>query len=436
MNKIKSLEFKFIKKGDLIYQDGPVLSHFINSLNQDYLFYWVDCDEKFNKWLVFPVTKKELSEFFIKKLNILNLISNVYTGFVYLIDINDNIQYENIYNCSVGEIPNDYLPSDESFFDEENYESYSIELKKSIEEFLYYEELDSKRSIFSIRIYDEQVINNSIKLQRANKVVSFIREFIRDVAEFTYDKKLSLNKLSFSDEANKYINSCRLPIPQFGSFIFEVKLPTPEEIEVNKKQLSLLEEKDIFTVDKVNNNIINFLRFAVEKIITNPEFKIDDEININRFLSDNKNFISLDVLEKIKNLYSESSIRDMDFILTKNNVNDTVRSSDIADEKIHKLASFINMVEDIYFNEEEINFIGKVVNLKSENIDEDENKVTIYSLNTDTGETIKIESLLSKSDYFKALEAHKKKSDVRIIGKAKRMKTKYKVLELKEFNII
>lgn len=165
MNKIKALEFKFIKKGDLIYQDGPILSHFVNTLNQDYLFYWVDCDEKFNKWLVFPVTKKDLNEFFNKKLQLLNLISNVYTGFVYLIDINNDIEYENIYTCNSNKIQEDYLPSDESFFDEENYEIYSLELRKSIEEFLYYEELDLKRSIFSIRIYDEQVINNSIRLQ-------------------------------------------------------------------------------------------------------------------------------------------------------------------------------------------------------------------------------------------------------------------------------
>ena len=434
MNKIKALEFKFIKKGDLIYQDGPILSHFVNTLNQDYLFYWVDCDEKFNKWLVFPVTKKDLNEFFNKKLQLLNLISNVYTGFVYLIDINNDIEYENIYTCNSNKIQEDYLPSDESFFDEENYEIYSLELRKSIEEFLYYEELDLKRSIFSIRIYDEQVINNSIRLQRANKVVSFIREFIRDVAEFTYEKNVSFSK--FSTEAQRYLNNCLLPIPQHGSFIFDIKLPTPEEVEINSKQLNLLEDKEFFTVDRVNNNIINFLKFAVEKIITNPEFKADNENNIDIFLSENKNFINIDILGKIKSLYAESSIRDMDFILTKNNISEIVKSRDIADEKIHKLGAFIKIIEEICFSEDDINFIGKVVNLKSEDIEEDENQVTIYSLNTDTGETIKIESLLSKSDYFKALEAHKKKSDVRIIGKAKRMKTKYKVLELKEFNII
>lgn len=37
----------------------------------------------------------------------------------------------------------------------------------------------------------------------------------------------------------------------------------------------------------------------------------------------------------------------MDFILTKNNITDTVRSSDIADERIHKLGTFINMIEYI-----------------------------------------------------------------------------------------
>jgi hypothetical protein len=45
---------------DLIYFDGPLLSHFKHPKGDDYLYYWCDCDEQANRWMVLRVTETSI----------------------------------------------------------------------------------------------------------------------------------------------------------------------------------------------------------------------------------------------------------------------------------------------------------------------------------------------------------------------------------------
>ena len=49
--------------------------------------------------------------------------------FVYFIDLDNNLNEEKVFICSTNKIPSDYLPSENSFFDETQYEQYAFELK-------------------------------------------------------------------------------------------------------------------------------------------------------------------------------------------------------------------------------------------------------------------------------------------------------------------
>lgn len=50
MIQLRGIESKFStndlrKVADLIYFDGPFLSHYVSKSGDNYLSYWVDCDE-------------------------------------------------------------------------------------------------------------------------------------------------------------------------------------------------------------------------------------------------------------------------------------------------------------------------------------------------------------------------------------------------------
>lgn len=55
------------KVSDLIYFDGPFLSHYVHKSGDNYLSYWVDCDGEFQRWLVFRVGITSLQKYVDKK---------------------------------------------------------------------------------------------------------------------------------------------------------------------------------------------------------------------------------------------------------------------------------------------------------------------------------------------------------------------------------
>ena len=66
--EIPSLDFIPYKIGDLIYQESPVLSHFVDNenYNNHYFYKWTDCDDFVNRWLVFKVSSSNIYSFLYK----------------------------------------------------------------------------------------------------------------------------------------------------------------------------------------------------------------------------------------------------------------------------------------------------------------------------------------------------------------------------------
>lgn len=127
--QIANLGLNLKRQGDLLYHEGPLLSHFANkeNPNEHYLYKWTDCDESVNRWLVFKVHGIAFEAFFNKKTTLLQMIAA--NPFVYFIDLDNNLNEEKVFICSTNKIPSDYLPSENSFFDETQYEQYAFELK-------------------------------------------------------------------------------------------------------------------------------------------------------------------------------------------------------------------------------------------------------------------------------------------------------------------
>lgn len=116
--KIQQLPFQLIKKGDLLAYNGPILSHFKTDDYKDFFMFWVDQNEVSNRWLLFYVSEENLKRYFNKKMSLRNLVFYHQKDFVYFIDINTNIEYTNITRKAVKDFPMEYVPGENSYFDE------------------------------------------------------------------------------------------------------------------------------------------------------------------------------------------------------------------------------------------------------------------------------------------------------------------------------
>lgn len=105
------------KVSDLIYFDGPFLSHYVHKSGDNYLSYWVDCDGEFQRWLVFRVGITSLQKYVDKKMSLLDVIRQLDDGFVYLVDVDVDGQTTKPKILFLDQLPDDYLPEADSYYD-------------------------------------------------------------------------------------------------------------------------------------------------------------------------------------------------------------------------------------------------------------------------------------------------------------------------------
>lgn len=122
MIQLRGIESKFStndlrKVVDLIYFDGPFLSHYVSKSGENYLSYWVDCDDNNQRWLVFRVGIHFLQNYVNKKKSLYELIKGVDDGFVYAVDISEDGTQSVPLMIFLTDIPDEYLPTVDSYFD-------------------------------------------------------------------------------------------------------------------------------------------------------------------------------------------------------------------------------------------------------------------------------------------------------------------------------
>ena len=116
--QINKLDFHPKKVLDLIYFEGPLLSLYYEAeSNKYYLYKWTDSDEQCNRWMILAITDFELLAYLTKKMSLKQLIIGY--SFVFLVDMNHLLETKQIMISNTQELPLDYLPNDDSFFDED-----------------------------------------------------------------------------------------------------------------------------------------------------------------------------------------------------------------------------------------------------------------------------------------------------------------------------
>ena len=122
MRDVKGYDIEFDFKGfrriaDLIYFDGPFLSHYVSEKGDDYLFYWVDSDENDNRWLVVRVNIANLQKYIGREMSLRDLIATPNDGYLYMVDVDDAVRYHNVKLVQPSALPEEYLPEEDSLYE-------------------------------------------------------------------------------------------------------------------------------------------------------------------------------------------------------------------------------------------------------------------------------------------------------------------------------
>lgn len=147
---IPKLSFNPQKLGDFLAHDGPLLSLFADTDNPDiYYFYkWTDSDKQANRWLVFQVNLSVLKKFLLQEISLKGILMQ--NPFVFLVDLDNELNEKQILIAATNDLPTSYLPSEKSFFKEEIFTEFATEFKKTIAQNKMYDILNQIRQEISV----------------------------------------------------------------------------------------------------------------------------------------------------------------------------------------------------------------------------------------------------------------------------------------------
>lgn len=103
--------------GDLIYCEGPLLTHYTSEDGCHYLVCWVDADESANRWLILRTSITCLRRYIAKEIPLKHIISYPADNLVWITDIDNNENQHNTQVLQPKELPEDYLPSENSYYE-------------------------------------------------------------------------------------------------------------------------------------------------------------------------------------------------------------------------------------------------------------------------------------------------------------------------------
>lgn len=183
---------KLIKVADLIYFDGPLLSHYMSEKGENYLFHWADADDDYNRWIVLRTDILSIQQYLDKKINLRSLFMKPNDGFVFSVDIDDNINYTNIKFVPIEALPEEYIPTEDSF--------YSFKIEDDIDLSAISQKYSS--GILEIHIGGKDVKYGSIPLHKLAPIIPKIED-IRKSMSSKYTKRIKSSQQYLDKKAKQ-----------------------------------------------------------------------------------------------------------------------------------------------------------------------------------------------------------------------------------------
>lgn len=106
-------------KRDLIYFEGPLLSEFSTKNGEKYLKYWCDCDEDYNRWMLFRIKEEDRLRLVLGEIPLIECIQEKTSNFVFFIDEGEKASKYQL--VDLVDIPQEYLPEEDACLNIEEY---------------------------------------------------------------------------------------------------------------------------------------------------------------------------------------------------------------------------------------------------------------------------------------------------------------------------
>lgn len=251
-----------VKVEDLIYYDGPLLSHYRNEADKHYLFSFADTDDKANRWLVLEVTVAHLYDYLTASRTLYDIAQQDYNNKLLVVDTDGEGEFTQALILAATELSADYWPAEDSCFQLTMPPSYDAFFEKRKAQVKYPEYLTSLRAR-SVHFLMKPIAERYGTTVSAYDVGGFLQGIIKSYRSFFEVRFLDLARPFFAlqEELVKTLDAVleavepRIVYANKGSFEVDLAVDVlqtstlQEELMVWQKQVLQEFKRDVFDFD-------------------------------------------------------------------------------------------------------------------------------------------------------------------------------------------
>ncbi|MDR2943648.1 MAG: hypothetical protein LBU81_00910 [Methanosarcinales archaeon] len=272
-----------LKVGDMEWFEGPLLSHYISSDKEDFVFYWADLGQNsgFERWIVIPTTEYLIDIYLDKRITLRDFMLKALGGIAYSVEIDKFSNYVNSFAFYIHAIDPDYLPEAGLYhdFESRNY-SRTMYLSKK-----------NEIGILELNITGDNIKRGVISLSQFNGILGKIETLINKIASEYIE-----NNLNIYYNENEINPATRNTL--FNKSHFEVLATAPGSFKIYLKPISKqiqISGNHEFT-DEFTSEFLNLLSSGIYNDINifkhyDNSYKVDilsNYLNFAKYLTSSK----------------------------------------------------------------------------------------------------------------------------------------------------
>lgn len=260
---------------------------------------------------------------------------------------------------------------------------------------------------------------DSVPFAKFEAMMDRLRRMLLHTAAFVAEEDPLLEQIP--PEAQNYVASCRFLHTTRGSFVANVELPAGE----------IMQHRPLLDIPPLQAMAVNEKLADILNYVVGPVLRGDVNVFTEDHVSNNLDVINVNVLEDVKGLLSDAAESSLAFLFIGLQATRRVLSSPLTRETAYRLSEYVRYVKKRVSDTFPVAVEGRVVGLRSRNPQRNRNYVLVHGLVK--GHLTFVSLVLNNELYQRAIQAHRANRVVYIRGRARRMKTQLKVMQLESF---
>lgn len=266
------------------------------------------------------------------------------------------------------------------------------------------------------RFLDDSTTGGAIPLSALSAYVNNMETTLYRSAKFRLGSESKAADLT----ARQFAKDCLFLQTAAGSFIAKVEIPP-----------TILRQQDLFgqpplDSTEVASSLFTAIRFLNDKIL-GSDARFDDNETLSSVIA----LFDVELLEAISDVLLEPEMQAIEFSFELGNSVHLTSTGWMSPERRDRLRDFVAFVKEQLRGENNIDISGAIVELRSRDPAGDRNHIRVVA--EFFGDRTFFSATLTNEQYQRAVDAHRNKRDVRLVGRGVRLKTQVRMVDLATF---